>query len=597
MEEKIKKEILAFKALKKGNYLEAENLFREIVSSGTNNYSVYGSLAVLSGKKGNVEEMFEYLTYSTKLNPKYAEGHFNLGIIYLKKGDFDNAAHSFLNTIKIRPEDSNALNMLGVAFFKKGNIESSINYYLKAIELNPHNDRIYNNLAIAYSKSGNFEAAELVYLKALRIDSNSFSSLFNLGRIYQQKGDLEKALETFETILKLKNVNSLDLVFNEIGITLQKKEDFHSAIKSYLKAIKLNKNSVQFYNNLGYAQFEIEDFDSATSSFFKAIKLNPKNAIARKNLSKIFLLKGNYKEGLKNYEYRYKHTNIRILPHASPNIPIWSGEDSERPDKLLIVSEQGLGDTLQFMRFLPLLRKKDQKVYFCAQEKLHGVIKNSKIDFDPLSPNQANKFSEGKWIPLLSLPKILNISPNNQLIKAPYIYSDEYLINKWKLLFSQYEEKIIGIHWQGNPETEQGIHKGRSLLLNEFSTLAENSKCKFLSLQKGYGEEQLKDCLFKNKFVDFQKDVNEIWDFVETSSIIANCDLIITSDSAIAHLAAGMGKKTWLLLQKIPDWRWGLKGNHTFWYENMEIFRQIERNNWREVMIRVSIKLNNFLNN
>ena len=433
-----------------------------------------------------------------------------------------------------------------------------------------------------------------MYLKALKIDSNSSSTLFNLGRIYQQKGDLEKALETFETILKLKNVNSLDLVFNEIGITLQKKEDFHSAIKAYFKAIKLNKNLIQAYSNLGYAQFEMEDFDSATSSFLKAIKLNPKNAIARKNLSKIFLLKGNYKEGLKNYEYRYEHSNIRILPHASPNIPLWSGEDSERPDKLLVVSEQGLGDTLQFMRFLPLLRKKDQKVYFCAQEKLHGVIKNSKIDLDPLSPNKANKFSEGKWIPLLSLPKILNISPKNQLIKAPYIYSDEYLINKWKLLFSKYEEKIIGIHWQGNPETEQGIHKGRSLLLNEFSTLAENSKCKFLSLQKGYGEEQLKDCLFKNKFVDFQKEVNEIWDFVETSSIIANCDLIITSDSAVAHLAAGMGKKTWLLLQKIPDWRWGLKGSHSFWYENMEIFRQIEINNWQEVMTRVSIRLNNF---
>ena len=216
---------------------------------------------------------------------------------------------------------------------------------------------------------------------------------------------------------------------------------------------------------------------------------------------------------------------------------------------------------------------------------------------DPLSPYKANKFSKGKWIPLLSLPKILNINPNNQLIKAPYIHSDEYLINKWKLLFSKYEKKIIGIHWQGNPETEQGIHKGRSLLLNEFSTLAENSKCKFLSLQKGYGEEQLKDCLFKDKFVDFQKEVSKIWDFVETSSIIANCDLIITSDSAVAHLAAGMGKKTWLLLQKIPDWRWGLKGSHTFWYENMEIFRQVERNNWREVMIRVSIRLNNFLNN
>ena len=596
MEEKSKKETLAFKALKKGNYPEAEILLREIVSSGTNNYSVYGSLAVLSGKKGNINEMVEYLKHSTKLNPKYADGHFNLGIIYLKKGDFSNAVHFFLKTIKIRPEDSNALNMLGVAFFKKGSIKSSINYYLKAIELNPQDDKIHNNLAIAYSKLGNLEAAVSIYLKALKINSKSYSTLFNLGKIYRQKGELEKALDTFEKILRLKNINSTDLVFNEIGITLQKKEDFHSAIKAYLKAINLNKNLIQSYNNLGYAQFELEDFDSAVSSFSKAIKLNPNNAIARKNLSKIYLLKGNYKEGFKNYEYRYEHTNIRILPHASPNIPIWSGEDSERPDKLLVVSEQGLGDTLQFMRFLPLLRKKNQKVYFCAQEKLHGVIKNSKIDLDPLSPIKANKFSEGKWIPLLSLPKILNICPKNQITKTPYIKSDESLINKWKLLFSKYEEKIIGIHWQGNPETEQGIHKGRSLLLNEFSTIAENSKCKFLSLQKGYGEEQLKDCLFKDKFVDFQKDVNEIWDFVETSSIISNCDLIITSDSAVAHLAAGMGKKTWLLLQKIPDWRWGLNGSHTFWYENMEIFRQLEKNNWQEVMIRVSIRLNNFLN-
>ena len=582
--------------MNKGKYLEAEILLREIVSSGTNNYAVYASLAVLSGKKGNINEMLEYLTHSTKLNPKYAEGHFNIGIIYLKNGNLNYAIDSFLKVIIISPDDSNALNMLGVAFFKKGNIESSINYYSKAIKINPQNDKIHNNLAIAYSKSGNLESALSVCLKALTIDPNNFSTLFNLGKVYQQKGDLEKALETFEKILKLKNVNSLDLVYNEIGITLQKKDDFHSAIKAYLKAIEINKKLINSYNNLGYAQFQIEEFDSSASSFLKAIKLNPENAVARKNLSKIYLLNGNYKEGLKNYEYRYEKSNIRIYPHASPKIPIWNGKDSERPKKLLVVSEQGLGDTLQFMRFLPLLRKKNKKVYFCAQEKLHGLIKSSKIDLDPLSPNKANKFSEGEWIPLLSLPKILNICPENQIIKSPYIYSDEYLIKKWKLLFTKYEEKIIGIHWQGNPETEKGIHKGRSLLLNEFSILAKNNKCKFLSLQKGYGEEQMKDCLFNNKFVDFQREVNEIWDFVETASIIANCDLIITSDSAVAHLAAGMGKKTWLLLQKIPDWRWGLKGRHTFWYENMEIYRQVEKNNWREVMLRVSIRLNNFLN-
>ena len=134
MEEKSKKESEAFKALNKGKYLEAENLLREIILGGSNNYAVYGSLAFLSGKKGNISEMVEYLMHSTKLNPKYAEGHFNLGIIYLKKGNLNNAIDSFLNTLKIRPKDSNALNMLGVAFFKKVSIKSSISCYSKAIE-------------------------------------------------------------------------------------------------------------------------------------------------------------------------------------------------------------------------------------------------------------------------------------------------------------------------------------------------------------------------------------------------------------------------------------------------------------------------------
>ncbi len=596
MDDKNKKETIAFKTLNKGNHLEAEILLREIVSNGTNNYAVYGSLAILCGKKGEINEMVEYLTHSTTLNPSYADGHFNLGIIYLKKGDLNNAINYFLNTIRIRPEDSNALNMLGVAYFKKGDIKSSINYYLKAIKFNPLNDNIYNNLATAYSKSGALEDSLSTYLRALKIDPKNFTTLFNLGKLYQKNGDLEDALKTFKKILRLKNINSLELVFNEIGITLQKKEDFDEAIKAYLKAIKINKKLIQAYNNLGYSQFQLEDFDSASSSFLKATKLNPNNAIARSSLARIYLQAGNYKEGLEHYEYRHKTSNLRNFPHASPKIPIWSGKDSENPDKLLIVSEQGLGDTLQFMRFLPLLRKENRKVYFCAQEKLHGVIKNSQIDLDPLSPNEANNFSEGKWVPLLSLPKILNITPTNQPIKAPYIYSDKFSLDKWKSIFSNYQEKIIGIHWQGNPDSEQGTHKGRSLLLNEFAILAQNSNCKFLSLQKGYGEEQMKDCLFKSKFVDFQREVNKIWDFVETSSIIANCDLIITSDSAVAHLAAGMGIKTWLLLQKIPDWRWGLKGSDTFWYENMEIFRQVEKNNWREVMIKVSIRLNDFLN-
>ena len=109
-----------------------------------------------------------------------------------------------------------------------------------------------------------------------------------------------------------------------------------------------------------------------------------------------------------------------------------------------------------------------------------------------------------------------------------------------------------------------------------------------ISLQKGFGSEQLETCSFKDRFVSCQDQVNETWDFLETAAIVANCDLVITSDTSVAHMAGGMGKTTWLLLHKVPDWRWGLNGDSTFWYPSMRLFRQKERGNWNEVMERVA---------
>ena len=131
----------------------------------------------------------------------------------------------------------------------------------------------------------------------------------------------------------------------------------------------------------------------------------------------------------------------------------------------------------------------------------------------------------------------------------------------------------------------------------QFTTciLSSAHNCKFLSLQKGFGSEQLETCSFKNRFVDCQDKVNEIWEFLEIASIIANCDLVITSDTSIAHLAAGMGKPTWCLLQFVPDWRWGTHGGTTFWYPSMKLFRQKERNNWEDVFEIVSMELQLFI--
>ena len=302
------------------------------------------------------------------------------------------------------------------------------------------------------------------------------------------------------------------------------------------------------------------------------------------------LLYGDYKSGWEHYDWRWK---LKSSPtqHDHPKTKQWLGEDLNKIDNLIIVSEQGLGDTIQFMRYIPYLRKQNQNISFYPQTKLHSLIKASGIDNNPLRPSLVNSVTEGRWIPLLSIPKLLNVRLNHPIVSDPYISVPNKLINKWKQLLKNERNPIIGINWQGNPNPEKGDLKGRSLPLELFSEISINQNLKFLSLQKGFGSDQINHCSFQEKFVSIQETINTIWDFLETAAIILNCDLIITSDTSIAHLAGGLGVETWVLLSFIPEWRWGMNSDKTFWYPTMRLFRQKEKDNWNQVMEKVSIEL------
>ena len=230
-------------------------------------------------------------------------------------------------------------------------------------------------------------------------------------------------------------------------------------------------------------------------------------------------------------------------------------------------------------------------------KKLHSLIIDSKLDSNPITPEKINKFDKSQWIPILSLLKFLKVTPQSPLVNTPYLSSNQFFINKWNKILSNEKKPIIGINWQGNLNSELSLLKGRSIPLESFSPIFKTYKAKALSLQKGSGSEQLKKCSFKNKFVRSQSEINKILDFSEVAAIIMNCDLIITSDTVIAHLAGGLGKPTWLLLKYIPEWRWGLKGEKTFWYNSIKIFRQSKKEEWEEVIKSVSDELDNFFTN
>ena len=440
--------------------------------------------------------------------------------------------------------------------------------------------------AVALINQGKLQEAEAIYRDLIAAGTRNHIVYGNLAAICGMQGRFDELIELLRKTLQLKP-NYPD-AHNNLGIALQEQGDLDAAIASYNTALQLKPNDPEAHNNLGIALKEQGDLDAAIASYNTALQLKPNYPEAHKNLSMAELLAGDYKSGWERYEYRFECKDGKGILNANPPCEQWAGGELTEGSKLLLVSEQGLGDTLQFMRYAIALRDQDIQVSLCAQPKLHSLIQASGLHPSPITPQQANAVTEGFWIPLLSAPRHLEVRPDNPVVTGPYIKTTDELNAKWAGILSAEQLPIVGINWQGNPGHEKTNSRGRSLPLETFAPIAQLTNATLLSLQKGFGSEQLEICSFRDRFVSCQDQANETWDFLETAAIIANCDLVITSDTSVAHLAGGMGKTTWLLLKKVPEWRWGLEGETTFWYPSMRLFRQRERGNWDEVMQRVA---------
>jgi tetratricopeptide (TPR) repeat protein len=471
------------------------------------------------------------------------------------------------------------------ALIKQGKFQEAEEIYRGLIAARTSNYIVYANLAAICGLQGKFDDFIDLLKKALELNPKHPDTHNNLGFAFQRQGDTDAAITSYKKALEL-NFSFPEAHYN-LGTALHEQGDLTATIASFNNALELNPNFPDAHNNLGVALFEQGELTAAIASFDNALKLNPNFPDVHWNSSLAMLLGGDYRKGWEEYEWRFKKQKDTIRPNAFPKCRLWNGERPSQDDQLLLVSEQGLGDTLHFMRYALTLHSQGVALALCAPRKLHGLMQASGIDSSPLTPEQANQVTDGQWVPILSLPRILEVSPENPIITEPYIKTTYDLTAKWNGMLSAEQSPIIGISWQGNPKTEKMGLRGRSLPLEALGPIAFKTNASMLSLQKGFGSEQLEACSFKSHFVSCQDEVNEIWDFLETAAIIANCDLVITSDTSVAHLAGGMGKTTWVLLHKVPDWRWGLEGDTTFWYPSMRLFRQRERGNWVEVIERV----------
>jgi len=471
----------------------------------------------------------------------------------------------------------------------QGKYQVASHFLYKALELKPDYPVAHNNLGNVYKELGHYELAAASYKMAISCKQDYPEAHNNLGVLLQELGKVRESASSYKRALAL--MPDYAEAHNNLGVVLQACGMLDESISSFKAALLINSQYPEALLNLGNALRECGDQSAAISAYNQALLYKPGWSAAQKSLALVELQNGDFKSGWKRYEYRLQTSTDLPGVYANPPCMRWRGEICYPSTRLLVVSEQGLGDTLQFMRYLIALRTRGFTVSICPPPKLHTLIQESGLDPSPLTRQQAESFTNGLWTPLLSVPGLLKVSSSNAIISQPYIKTSKTLIRRWKDLFSFQKRPIIGISWQGNPDAEKTHLRGRSLTLEQLSPLFSSLDATFVSLQKGFGAEQLKSFSFRDRFVDAQCEVNNAWDFLDTAAIIANCDLVVTTDTAVAHLSGGMGMPTWLLLKKVPDWRWGLKGDRTFWYPSVRLFRQQILGDWTDVVKSVASEL------
>ena len=355
------------------------------------------------------------------------------------------------------------------------------------------------------------------------------------------------------------------------------------------RGLKIEPTEATAWFNLGIGLHQQRRIDAAIRAYRHCLKLphsKETEQAARNNLAQDLLLLGRWDEGWNHYRQRFARKPGNHPLFVKNFGPSHKGSiTKERP--VLLMSEQGFGDTLQFSRYAMYLQREGYDVTLLSQPALVPLLRDA-VGIKQVKSQITKLEWEGRkplWLPLLDLFTVLRAHEQWSLFRTSYLKIKKEQIHKWGAILKRNPKKrLIALHWQGNPEHEHSLYsRGRSIPFKKLKALSQLKNVEFVSIQKGAGSEQLtKDSGLK--FVNGQEYVNHSMDFKETAAVLANCDLLISSDSAVAHLAGAMGIETWLALRWIPEWRWGLEGSKTCWYESVRLFRQPRDGCWENVI-------------
>ena len=538
---------------------------------------------------GDDSRALHHLREAVRSRPNYPEAHSELALLHTTLGNLDAAIFHGQEAVRLNPNYVEAHNNVGNALYKQGKTTEAIYYWREALRIRPKYPPAYNNIGVALQAQGRLEEAEACLREAIRLNPNYAQAYNNLGELLRQQKQDAEGRKCFRTALRLQP--SYAAACNNLGALLASEDKLPKAAACFRRASQLRSDFAEPYNNLGNVLLRQGRLDEALSMYEQALTKDQNYAMARVNRALFWLLKGNWRQGWPEYEWR-SHVCDATSPCAGlapakqarglSEKPRWDGT-ALAGRTLLVTVEQGLGDTLQFIRYVPLLEREGSIVVQCVPAMQRFLASCAGVTQLVSQGEQLPHFDV--QAPLISLPGLLGATPENVPAEIPYVHAEPALIQNWRKQLAPMTGFKVGIAWQGNP-----AHAGdrqRSLTLKHFSCLAEVEGVKLISLQKGHGVEQLREGAGQFQILDLGSHVDENAAFMDTAAIMMNLDLVISSDTAVAHLAGALGVPVWLALKFVPDWRWLLDREDTPWYPTMRLFRQKRDRQWQDVLERM----------
>jgi tetratricopeptide (TPR) repeat protein len=480
--------------------------------------------------------------------------------------------------LEAQPNEPNALHMLGIIAHQAGKLAEAIAHIERATKAAPDVALFHANLGEMCRLAGRVDAAVAAGRRAVKLQSNYPEALSNLGAALYERKDYTEAAESHRRAIALKP--DFALAHSNLGNALHALKRFDEAIAAYQRAVTLAPNFADAWSNLGTTLHHAGRYDEGMAALRRAIALAPQHANAHSGLGILLLMRGDFAEGWDEYEWRLLSTEVK-----GPRFPQrpWQGE-SLAGKHIYVQAEQGFGDTLQFARYLPMLQSRAAKVSFRVHQSLLMLMRDNLPGIE-LYGDRGTPAPADCEAALLSLPRLFRTRLETIPAQLPYLRAPAEAAARWRARLATLPGRKVGLVWAGRPE-HANDHR-RSLDLATLAPLFALPDVLFVSLQVGpHAGDVARHPQLKIKDLSAQ-----LTDFAETASVVEALDLVITVDTAVAHLVGALGKPAWVLLPEVTDWRWLIGREDNPWYPTMRLFRRQTGEEWDTVIPHVAAEL------